>query len=57
MTFIDDHTRFVWIYVLKHKDEVFQKFQEWKTQVEKTTGKKIKTLRSDNVTPMLSPLS
>ena len=46
VTFIDDHTRFVWIYVLK--DEVFQKFQEWKTQVEKTTGKKIKTLRSDN---------
>lgn len=48
VTFIDDHTRFAWIYVIKHKDEVFQRFQEWKAQVEKMTGKKVKALRSDN---------
>ncbi|GAB1600790.1 hypothetical protein Ahia01_000357100 [Argonauta hians] len=48
VTFIDDKSRFVWIYVLKHKREVPQKFSEWKTMVEKFTGKNIKTLRTDN---------
>nr|GEU40920.1 retrotransposon protein, putative, Ty1-copia subclass [Tanacetum cinerariifolium] len=31
------------------KDEVFRKFKEWKTMVEKRTGKQVKTLRTDNV--------
>jgi hypothetical protein len=48
LTFIDDKTHYVWTYILKHKDEVFQKFLEWKTLVEKSTGKQLKTLRSDN---------
>ena len=30
------------------KDEVFGKFKEWKTMVEKRTGKKVKNLRTDN---------
>ena len=33
LTFIDDSTRYVWIYVLKQKDEVFTKFCEWKAMV------------------------
>ena len=28
VTFVDDHTRHVWVYVLKHKSEVFQRFRE-----------------------------
>ena len=48
VTFIDDNTRYTWIYVLKHKDEVFPCFLEWKAQVESSTGRKLKTLRSDN---------
>ena len=48
VTFIDDHTRHVWVYILKHKSEVFQRFQEWKALVETASGRKIKTLRSDN---------
>lgn len=48
VTFIDDCTRHVWVCILKHKGEVFQRFQEWKARVEKLSGKKIKTLRSDN---------
>ena len=48
VSFIDDHTRHVWIYILKHKSEVFQKFQEWKALVENVCGRKIKTLHSDN---------
>jgi hypothetical protein len=48
VTFIDDHTRHVWVYILKHKHEVFRRFQEWKAQVEKSSGRQIKALRSDN---------
>ncbi|KAK8926176.1 hypothetical protein KSP39_PZI018366 [Platanthera zijinensis] len=48
VTFIDDLSRKVWIYFLKHKSEVFEKFKIWKTKVEKQTGKKVKYLRSDN---------
>ena len=48
VTFIDDHTRHAWVYILKHKDEVFARFQEWKAQVERSTGRQVKTLRSDN---------
>ncbi len=48
LTFIDDNTHYVWTYVLKHKDEVFQKFQEWKALVEKDCGKQLKILRADN---------
>ena len=41
VTFIDDKTHFTWVYVIKHKDEVFQKFCEWKVMVEKSTGYKV----------------
>jgi hypothetical protein len=48
--FIDDYSRKTWIYFLKSKEseEVLDRFQEYKAQVENLTGKKIKTLRSDN---------
>ena len=48
MTFIDDCTRYVWIYLLKHKSEAFEKFREWKASVELETGRKLKVFRSDN---------
>ena len=48
VTFVDDHSRHVWIYILKHKGEVFQRFKEWKVLVEKASGRKVKILRSDN---------
>ena len=48
LTFIDDHTHYTWVYVLKRKDEVFKKFLEWKALVEKSTGKKLRVLRTDN---------
>jgi transposase InsO family protein len=46
--FIDDFSRKTWLYLLKTKDEVFSKFQEFKAEVENLTDKKIKTIRSDN---------
>ena len=48
LTFIDDKSHYVWIYLLKNKHEVFQKFLEWKAMVERSTGHKVKILRSDN---------
>ena len=48
LTFTDEKTRYVWVYVLKHKSEVFDKFLEWKALVEKSSGQKVKALRTDN---------
>ncbi|KAE8721509.1 hypothetical protein F3Y22_tig00015910pilonHSYRG00102 [Hibiscus syriacus] len=50
VTFIDDFSRKVWVYFLKQKSEVFEKFKLWKAEVENQTGRKIKCLRSDNGT-------
>ena len=46
--FIDDATRYVETYLLRHKSEVLAKFQEYKVKVENLHGRKIKVLRSDN---------
>ena len=48
VSFIDDYSRKVWIYFMKHKSDVFDIFKKWKAQVEKQTSKKIKYLRIDN---------
>jgi hypothetical protein len=48
VTFIDDFSRKTWLYLLKTKDEVFGKFQEFKVEVDNLTDKKIKIRRSDN---------
>jgi hypothetical protein len=46
--FIDDYSRKTWLYLLKTKDEVLDKFQEFKAEIENLTNKKIKTLKTDN---------
>ncbi|KAH9680636.1 Integrase catalytic domain-containing protein [Citrus sinensis] len=48
LSFIDDYSRKVWVYTLKNKDQVFDKFKEWKILVENQTGKKLKKLRTYN---------
>lgn len=48
LTLIDDFSRKVWVFLLKTKDEVFERFLEWKTLLENQTGQKIKYLRTDN---------
>ena len=35
VTFIDTKTHYTWVYFLKSKDEVFSKFLEWKSLVER----------------------
>ena len=48
MSFIDDFSRKIWIYVLKHNNEGLERFKEWITLIENQTDKKIKRLRIDN---------
>jgi len=48
VTFIDDSTRKVWVYFIKHKSDVFNVFKRWKAEVETETGLKLKCLKSDN---------
>ena len=45
--FIDDHSRYTYVYLMKHKDQAFQMFKIYKSEVENQKGKKIKILRSD----------
>ncbi|KAH9706111.1 hypothetical protein KPL70_012113 [Citrus sinensis] len=48
LTFIDDFSRMVWVYALKSKDEVLERFKRWKVLVENQTNLKVKVLRTDN---------
>ena len=48
VTFVDDFSRRVWVYVMKAKDEVLEIFLKWKKLVETQIGRKIKCLRTDN---------
>nr|GEX64288.1 retrotransposon protein, putative, Ty1-copia subclass [Tanacetum cinerariifolium]GEX64302.1 retrotransposon protein, putative, Ty1-copia subclass [Tanacetum cinerariifolium] len=47
ITFTDDYSRYGYIYLLKHKHEVFEMFKVFKNEVENQLGKTIKALRSD----------
>lgn len=44
---VDDYSRFMWVYFLKSKDEAFKVFKCFRAQVEKSTERKIKVLRTD----------
>jgi hypothetical protein len=48
VTFIDDFSRKVWVYLLKRKVDVFIVFKQFRDLVEKSTGRSIKCLRTDN---------
>ena len=46
--FVDDFSRKIWIFLLKTKNQVFDKFKIFKLMIEKQMGKPVKFLRSDN---------
>ena len=48
VTFIDDASRKTWVYMLKAKSQVFQKFQHFHAMVERETGMPLKALWTDN---------
>jgi hypothetical protein len=41
VSFIDDFSKFTWIYLIKHKYDVFHKFQDFQAMVERQFNKKI----------------
>ncbi|KAG6615789.1 gag-pol polyprotein [Phytophthora cinnamomi] len=48
VTFIDDKSHFCVVYLMRNKSEVAAKFAEFVALAETQTGKRVKTLRSDN---------
>ena len=44
ITFIDDYSRYTYIYLLKHKDEAFHAFKVYKAKVENQLSRNIKIL-------------
>jgi hypothetical protein len=48
VSFINYYSRKTWVYFLKSKDEVFNKFKEFKALIENLSERNIKTLMSDN---------
>ena len=47
ITFIDDYSRFGYVYLMKQKFETFEKYKQFKAKVENQLGKHIKAIRSD----------
>ncbi|CAH9125353.1 unnamed protein product [Cuscuta epithymum] len=47
ITFIDDSTRYSYVYLLKNKHEAIDKFILYKNEVENQLNRRIKTVRSD----------
>ena len=46
ITFTDDYSRYEYVYLMCHKFEAFEKFQEYKTETKKQLGVHIKQLQS-----------
>ena len=44
ISFINDYSRYEYIYLMRHKFEAFDKFKEYKAEVEKHRGNSIKSL-------------
>jgi hypothetical protein len=47
VSFIDDFSKFTWIYLLKHKSEVFKRFKEFQALVESLFDRKILVVQTD----------
>nr|GFA20991.1 hypothetical protein [Tanacetum cinerariifolium] len=48
ITFTDDYSRYGYVYLLKHKHEVFETFKVFKSEVKNQLEKTIKAIRSDH---------
>jgi hypothetical protein len=47
VSFIDAYSRFTWLYLLKHKYDIFDVFTQFQTHVERLLGHKILHVQSD----------
>ena len=48
MTFIDDHSRKIWVYTMTTKDQVLDVFKQFHALVERQSGEKLKCIWTDN---------
>ena len=56
ITFVDDSTKYCYVYLLKSKDEAVEKFVFYKAEVENQLNKKIKVIRSDRGSEYVTPI-
>ncbi|KAJ0566002.1 putative RNA-directed DNA polymerase [Helianthus annuus] len=54
LTIVDDFTRSVWVYLMRHKDEVFENVVHFVKLVNTQFEKNVKILRSDNGSEFLN---
>jgi histone deacetylase 1/2 len=47
VSFIDDHSKFVWIYLLRYRSQVFEKFHEFQQLIERRFNKKIVAIQTN----------
>ena len=47
ISFTNDYSKYVYLYLMEHKSKVLEKFKEYKIEVENLLDKKIKILRSN----------
>ncbi|WP_369123699.1 integrase catalytic domain-containing protein, partial [Clostridioides difficile] len=55
ITFIDDCTRYCYVYLLKSRDEALEAFKTYKNEVENQLSRKIKAIRSDRGGEYVAP--
>ncbi|KAL0396231.1 UNVERIFIED_CONTAM: hypothetical protein Scaly_0071500 [Sesamum calycinum] len=54
ITFVDDHSWYCYVYLMRYKFEAFGRFKEFRLDVKNQTGHKMKTLRLDRGDEYLS---
>jgi transposase InsO family protein len=54
VTFIDCYSRMTWVYLMRHKDEVFHCFQNFHAYVKNQFQVQVQVLRTDNGTEYLN---
>ena len=47
ITFMDDYSRYGYVYLMRRKSEAFEKFKKFRVEVENQLGKHIKAIQSD----------
>ena len=57
ITFIDDNTKYYYVYLLKSKDEALKKFILYKNEVENQFNKKIKVIKNNRGGDYKEPIS
>ncbi|KAL0281693.1 UNVERIFIED_CONTAM: hypothetical protein Sradi_7296400 [Sesamum radiatum] len=54
ITFTDDHSRYGYVFLIRYKTEAFERFKEYRLEVENQTGHKIKDYTLETATKLLN---